>query len=96
LYHFYHQIEINKAVYRDKNKYELIFFWYDLNRRIASERYMAKLYTIWDALVNRRTNGAIIIIKSELDDIENLSGKMLKAERFIKTIYPVLGDYLPK
>ena len=91
-----HQIEINKAVYRDKNKFELIFFWYDLNRRIASERYMAKLYTIWDALVNRRTNGAIIIIRSELDDIENLPGKMLKAERFIKTIYPVLGDYLPK
>jgi EpsI family protein len=91
-----HQIEINKAVYRNKNKFELILFWYDLNRHIASERYMAKLYTICDALVNRRTNGAVIIIKSELDDIETLPGKMLKVEGFIKTIYPVLGDYLPK
>jgi hypothetical protein len=38
----------------------------------------------------------VAIASSELDDIENLPGKMLKAERFIKTIYPVLGDYLPK
>jgi len=90
------KIEINKAIHRNKNKFDLILFWYDLNRHIASERYMAKLYTIWDALVNRRTNGSIIMIKSELHDINHLDGKLLQAERFINAIYPVLEDYLPQ
>ena len=40
----------------------LIFFWYHLNGRIVTNPYLAKLYTLWDFMIHRRTNGAVVLV----------------------------------
>ncbi len=74
----------------------LIFFWYDLNGRITTNPYLAKLYAAWDGLLHRRNNGAIVIVTTELDRMEALSHTLLKTKQFIRKMHPLLGNYLPR
>jgi len=89
------EIETNGVVRKSKGKVEMVCFWYEFNGWATSSHYVAKGYTIWNAIINRRTNGAIMMIKSEMRSGETLPEGILRAERFIKAIYPTIVDYLP-
>lgn len=55
---------VNRAVLRDESGPRPVLFWYDLNGRIVAGRIEAKLWTIWDALARRRTNGAFVVVSA--------------------------------
>jgi exosortase D (VPLPA-CTERM-specific) len=88
-------IEINKTVIQDLGHRMLTIFWYDMNGRIVTERFMGKFYTIWDALIKGRTNGAVIMIATDLNPGENLSDKLSMIKRFAGKTYLPLKNYLP-
>ena len=50
----------------------VVFFAYDINGRNIIDPRMAKLVSLFDALVSRRSNGAIIMVIFD-DDMQNLS-----------------------
>ena len=89
------EMEINKLFQRDKAKNSTIFFWYDINGRILNNRFKAKLHRVWNGLVRGRTNGAIIILKSDLVPGESLNGAEEQIKEFIRAVYPFFQDYLP-
>jgi EpsI family protein len=89
-------VEINKLIQRDGKKNTLTLFWYDFNGRVVTDKYMAKVYTIWDALTRGRTNGAVIILTTDFYEKDNLSAVFSKTEDFVGKIYQLLGNYLPK
>ena len=39
-----------------------VIFWYVVNGRIVSNIYMAKLYTLWDAMTKWRTRGVVVMV----------------------------------
>lgn len=63
------------------------YFWYDIDGRIATDRYRAKMMTLINSLTKRRSNAAIIVIvtgdKTPID-----SGKLLNA------FFPVIRNHL--
>lgn len=85
------RIPIGSDAVAIKNKIDnkaSIYFWYDINNRIITDRYTAKLTSIFDAFLHRRTNAAIVAIaanraENEKTDIE-----------FIKNAFPVIQTYL--
>jgi EpsI family protein len=89
-------VEINKVLLPSPkgSGSTLILFWYDLNGRIVADRYMAKAYTAWDAMIHRRTSGAVIMLTSEFDNRGGLDKALHTDEAFIRAIYPLLRDYL--
>jgi len=88
-------MEINRLFQRGKGKNNLVLFWYDINGRIVTGRLAAKLYRAWDGLVRGRTNGAIIILSSDLASDENPNEAEEQIKEFIRTTYPFFLDYLP-
>lgn len=89
-------IRINKAVMREGGKDFLVLFWYDLSGRVVADRYEAKFLSAVNGLVHRRTNGAVVIIKSEIGETGGTQKVLADAEGFIRALVPVLKNYLPQ
>lgn len=88
-------IEVNKVIQRDGNRNRLTLFWYDLNGRVVTDKYMAKAYTTWDAFTRGRTNGAVIILTADFINKEDLPETLRKVEGFLSSIHPFLTKHLP-
>jgi EpsI family protein len=89
------RIRINKAVMREGRKDFLVLFWYDLNGRAVANRYNAKFISAVNGLIHRRTNGAVVILKSEIDGPDGPRRAFGDEEEFIGYLRPILKDYLP-
>ncbi len=72
----------------------LTLFWYDLNDRVVPSAYRAKLYTAWDALVHRRTNGAIVVITTDVSAPADLERSLAAATGFVQDLLPQLQPLL--
>jgi EpsI family protein len=72
-----------------------ILFWYDINGRISSSIYEAKAYTTWDALMRRRTNGAVVMIGWRRSGGTSVDESRRRAREFAQALIPVLQQYLP-
>jgi EpsI family protein len=69
-----------------------ILYWYDINGRIVSDTYRAKVHTLWNGLTRRRTNGAVIMITWEGTTAANRDGRA-EAISFARELLPVLRNY---
>jgi EpsI family protein len=72
-----------------------ILFWYDINGRISSSIYEAKAYATWDALMRRRTNGAVVMIGWRTSPGTSVDESRRRAREFAQALIPVLQQYLP-
>lgn len=88
-------IRVNKTILRENEKNFLVLSWYDLNGRIVASNYEAKLLTTLDGFIHGRTNGAVVVIYSELSHPDNLKELLNNETTFIREIFPILRNYLP-
>lgn len=85
---------INKAVTTDGGKNLLVLYWYDIDGHILVNKYEAKLFTAFNGAIRNTTNGAIVMITSEIDGRSDVN-KLTKAdESFIKELRPFLSAHL--
>ena len=88
-------IKVNKVISENKEGRKVMLFWYDINGRIVTDRYMAKAYMIWDSLLHGKSNGAIIMLTSEFGSKDDDSVILSENKQFLQEIYPYFQDYLP-
>lgn len=89
-------IKVNKVIKIEGEITKVIVFWYDIDGHIVSDRLKAKMYTIFEGLFKRRTNGAIIMLSADLKDKDLDSFEFNNdLTDFIKKLIPVLYKYLP-
>jgi hypothetical protein len=65
-------LTLKRSRLRYQGRNVVVFFAYDINGRNIIDPRMAKLVSLFDALVSRRSNGAIIMVIFD-DDMQNLS-----------------------
>lgn len=65
-----------------------VYFWYDVNGRILVDPVKVKLASLSDALLNRRTNGAVVIVQA---DGKQQSPDM---QQFLDQLMSSLREYL--
>jgi EpsI family protein len=87
--------EINKVISQKNGAEKAIYFWYDLNGHIIADRYYAKVRTVLDSVINRRTNGAIVMVSADIPDALDREKVFRRTEDFIHNLIPVLHNYLP-
>jgi EpsI family protein len=56
------RVAVSEVIQQLGDTYRGVVFWYDINGRIVSSIYKAKLFTLWGALAHRRTNGAVVMV----------------------------------
>lgn len=66
--HNHQNISIKKTKYVTNNDWKNALFWYQIGNFHTVDRHHAKIFTLFNALISRKTNGAIYIIL--LDKVE--------------------------
>jgi EpsI family protein len=87
-------IYVNSAILSDGNRRAVVYYWYDLGGRTIADKYYAKVVTAYNGFVHRRTNGAIIIVSSDLAASENPENVLPDETDFVKEVSPILSNYL--
>ena len=69
-----------------------VYFWYDVNGRILIEPVKVKLASLADALLDRRTNGAVVIVQFDGTHQAPAAEKQDFLEQLMSTLHEYLQD----
>ena len=75
-----------KSEYFDQNVRKNALFWYQIGKQRVVSRYVAKAYTFINAIIKRRTNGAIVIVLLENNSLSYLDSNGELNENIISFI----------
>ncbi len=87
--------QINRAVIQLASHREIVYFWYQERGRRITNDYLAKWYLFWDALTERRTDGALVrfVAPVPADGNEAVADQAIIA--LADKIVPTLGRFVP-
>ena len=85
----------NAVIRHDRGRRHAALFWYSLNGRVVTDRYGAKLYTTWDAIAHRRTNGALVWLETGFAREDQKERALATLSEFASALYPMLDRYFP-
>jgi EpsI family protein len=87
-------IALNQVVQPGAAK-RAVLFWYDLNGRVVANKYLAKAYLISDALIRRRTNGAVVLVGWDCPAGADFDASQQRALGFVRALLPQLSRFIP-
>jgi EpsI family protein len=90
-------IVVNRYVIQKGLERQLVLYWYQSHGRVVASEYWGKYYLVRDSIRLHRTDGALVRVIAPINpraaageaDAERL------AVQFVKSMFPVLGGYLP-
>jgi EpsI family protein len=89
-------IEVNRYVIRKGLDRQLVLYWYQAHDRIVASEYWGKFYLVADAVRMNRTDGALVRVIVPIAPGETSEARAEDtAVRFVKSMFPLLSDYLP-
>jgi EpsI family protein len=87
-------VNISEMIIRNRNQYQVVFYWYQNRGRIISSEYWEKIYLVLDALKMKRRDGSFVRLMAQASD-----GDITKAEEilidFSEQVIPQLDNFLP-
>lgn len=89
-------ITVMRAMIERGTNSQLVYYWFNQRGRILTNAYEMKLYNFWDALVQKRTDGALIRVISPLSSSEKIEDADKRLQNFIKGIMPTLKEFIPE
>ena len=88
-------ITVMRAIMEKSGNRQLVYFWFNQRGRILTNAYQMKIYNFWDALIKKRTDGALIRVISPVASSENIEDADKRLQSFIREIIPLLNEYIP-
>jgi EpsI family protein len=90
------EIEINRYLIQKGLDKQLVLYWYQAHNRVVASEYWGKFFLITDAVRLNRTDGALVRVISPIDAAQGGEGHAeAVAVRFVKTMFPMLTNFLP-
>jgi len=86
----------NEYTKENGNKNDFFIYWIDINGRIIGDKYRSKAYNILDFIKHGRTNSAIVLIKINKNNGEDIDQIIGRYNNFIIELSAVLKHYLPE
>ena len=92
--HHREPVSVNRFIMGKGLDRQLYLFWYQGRGRAYASEYWNRASLIWDALTQKRTDGALIRINNVIR--ENPEDALQTQTEFINLIFPQLKDYIPE
>jgi EpsI family protein len=86
-------VPVNKFTMGKGLDRQLYLFWYHGRNRVYASEYWNKIYLIWDGLIKRRTDGALIRVNNTV--IGDPDKALQTQTEFIHLFLPLLKEYIP-
>ncbi len=88
-------ITVARAMMEKDGSRQLVYFWFNQRGRILTNAYEMKIYNLWDALVRKRTDGALIRVISPVLSSERVENADKILQSFIREMLPSLNEFIP-
>ncbi|MFH2000516.1 MAG: VPLPA-CTERM-specific exosortase XrtD, partial [Planctomycetota bacterium] len=88
-------MEVNRAFMEKGGSRQLVYFWFPQRGRILTSLYQVKLYGFWDALIQHRTDGALVRIITPIYTAEKMKDAEARIQGFTREIVPMLNGFIP-
>jgi len=88
-------ININRYIVSKGEAQSVVLYWYQTQGRVIADEFSAKFYLISDSIRKHRSDTALVRVV-----VPVANGQTQRAEKigldFVKTMYPVVANYLPR
>jgi EpsI family protein len=89
------EVVINRYIIQKGLERQLVLYWYQSHGRIVASEYWGKFYLVRDAIRLNRTDGSLVRVIAPIAGEDDEPRAEQAAIEFVKTLFPVLGQYLP-
>lgn len=91
----YKTIRVNRSLLEQSGQRMMSYFWFPARGRYLTNGVELKLYTFWDSLTKRRTDGALVRLITPLYPGETEDQAEVRLTQFLSEALPVLEGILP-
>jgi EpsI family protein len=90
-------IEVNRVLIQKGLDRQMVFYWYQSERRVVASEYWGKIYTVLDAVRYNRTDAAMVRVVTPVlgNEAESLDTADKRGREFVQAIFPLLRPHLP-
>lgn len=88
-------IEVNRYIIQRGESKSLVLYWYQSRDRAVASELKAKLYTMRDAILDNRTDTALVRVVIPIGVDEGNDKAQKAAEDFVRAFYAPLLKFLP-
>jgi EpsI family protein len=89
------ELSVNRYLVQKGSSKLVVYFWYQLQDRITTSEYMAKVLLVEGALIANRTDGALVRVIAPLREGGTADEADKAAVDFIRALFPLLPTHLP-
>jgi EpsI family protein len=87
-------ITVNRYLVQKDRQMQLVMYWFQAQGTVVAGEFEAKIQMVRSAVLRNRTDGAIVRISSPV--YGSVSETTAELTEYIRLLYPVLGEYLPR
>lgn len=87
--------QFNRALIRKGNSSQLVYYWFEERGRVMADEYQVKWYLFRDALIDNRTDGALVRVISPIVNGEPVEVADQRINAFLAGALPLLPSYVP-
>jgi EpsI family protein len=88
-------LKVNRVLMEQLGRKMLGYFWFEQRGRDLTTIYQLKLYNFWDALTQRRTDGALVRVLTPMAGIESVDEAGARLNEFLDKVVPALAPFIP-
>lgn len=89
-------MSINRYIVTNRDKSDLVLYWYQAHGRVTPSEYWAKFFLVVDAIRLNRTDGALVRVIAPIVGPEGEAPAQARALEFVHQILPTLDSYIPR
>ncbi len=87
--------EYNRVIIRKGNSSQLVYYWFDERGKVMADEYKVKWHLFRDALLENRTDGALVRVITPIIDGEPEENADKRISAFLSGALPLLPEYVP-
>lgn len=88
-------MRVNRVVIQKGEHKQLVYYWFQQRGRIVVDEYVVKLYIFRDAILRKRSDGAMVRLVTPLEPGEAESAGDRRLEAFTAEAVPALAGFVP-
>jgi EpsI family protein len=73
-----------------------VTYWYLVGGEVASERYQAKWKTSWNAVIRRRSDGGLVVVRTRINGEDSIDASRQKVRDFLQGVIAASNAYFQK
>ncbi len=88
-------LTVNRLVIAKGQSRQLVYYWFAQRGRIITNEYLAKFYLFWDAMMLKRSDGALVRVITMVPEGEPIADADRRLRDFIDVFYPEIRESIP-